>query len=440
MTDPMRTLSTILLATAAGFAAAHDGKLTFAPVLEKATPAVVNIRVANDPTRNPLFNDPFFRRFIPEQSGPRPAGSGVVIDARKGHVVTNHHVIQGADRIIVELQDRREFTAELAGSDPATDIALLKIDAEDLTALPLGDSDQLSVGDFVIAIGNPFNLGQTVTSGIVSALGRTVFEGPTNYEDFIQTDAAINRGNSGGALVDLDGRLVGINSAIFTPSGANAGIGFAVPANIVKLVAGQLLEYGDVRRGQLGVRILAMTQDIADAMELSKPEGVVVVEVVEGSSAETAGIEPGDVIASMNGEEVTDPSDLRTRVGLTEVGDEVELAIIREGKRKTLQATVGHTPKVTLAGAESTPKLAGAELRDLPSDHELHGRIRGVEIVDVARNSRAWYEGLRAGDIILRVNRRPVASVREFKEAVAGGEPLTLDIRRGNRRLFAVVR
>ena len=264
-------------------ASAHEGKLTFAPVLEKVTPAVVNIEIVG--TRRSAWP-----RGRTMQS--RGSGAGVVIDASEGHVVTNHHVIDGADEITVVLEDRRSFEAELVGSDSATDIALLRIDAEGLQALALGDSEELAVGDFVVAVGNPFELGHTVTSGIVSALGRGGFS-RQGYEDFIQTDAAINRGNSGGPLVDLDGRLVGINSSIITPSGANAGVGFAVPSNIVKVVTSQLLEHGEVRRGQLGVMIANLRPEDADALGLDSVSGALVSEVMSDTPADDAGIEPG---------------------------------------------------------------------------------------------------------------------------------------------------
>ena len=443
----LKTLGTLaciaLLAAFAAEAFAHDGKLTFAPVLEDVTPAVVSIRTTGPQARNPLYNDPFFRRFFDGPRAPQRAmgaGSGVIVDAHKGHVVTNHHVIDNAEEIIVELKDRREFTAELVGSDPETDIALLKIDAEDLEALPLGDSDALSVGDFVIAIGNPFNLGQTVTSGIVSALGRRGGFNPGGYEDFIQTDASINRGNSGGALVDLDGDLVGINSAIITPSGANAGIGFAVPANIVKVVAEQLLEYGDVRRGFLGVNMTPVTSDVADALGLDKAEGVVVGEVVPESGADEAGIEPGDVIVSVDGEEVVDAMGLRTRIGLASVGKKVQIGLVRDGEHETLTATLGEVQRQSAAQPASTPLLDGAAVRDMSPDHELYGKLEGVEVAEVTAGSRAAAAGLRAGDVIVGVNRRRIANISEFEETMEGRAAAGLLVQRGDRRLFTWLR
>ena len=423
-----------LLAAACAFvpaiAHAHDGKLTFAPVLKKVTPAVVNIEVVG---ARRSFSWPRGRTF---QS--RGSGAGVVIDADEGHVVTNHHVIADADEITVVLEDRRTFEAELIGSDAATDIALLRIDADDLQALPLGDSEALAVGDFVVAVGNPFELGHTVTSGIVSALGRGGFS-RQGYEDFIQTDAAINRGNSGGPLVDLDGRLVGINSSIITPSGANAGVGFAVPSNIVQVVTSQILEHGEVRRGQLGVMIANLRPEDSAALGLESVNGALVSEVMSGTAADDAGIEPGDVIVGLDGKEVVDSRDLRTRIALAPIGGEVDIDVVRDGERKTLEAVIGALESAR-ASAGAVPLLAGAQWRNLSRDHELHGSVSGVELAEVAPDSPAWNAGLRTGDVIVRVNRRPVTSAQELEEALAESEVAGLLVQRGERRLFALVR
>ncbi len=432
----------MVAASAALSVTAHEGKLSFAPVLEEVTPAVVNIQVAGERAQNPFHNDPFFRRFFPNQRPPErgySAGSGVIIDAKRGHVVTNHHLIEDADEITVKLKDRREFAAELIGSDPATDIALLKIDAKDLHSLPFGDSEELSVGDFVIAIGNPFNLGQTVTSGIVSALGRGGFS-RDGYEDFIQTDASINRGNSGGALVDIDGQLVGINTVIVSPSGVSAGLGFAVPTSIVKVIADQLLEFGEVRRGHLGIMILDLQPEDIDALDLKTTGGVIVREVLPDGGAEAAGVEPGDVIVSLDGEEVIGSRDLRARVGLAQIGEKVELGIIRDGKRRRLKATIEMASPATVAGADTTPKLAGARLGDLAPDHQLFDRVRGVAVLEVTPGSPAWLAGLRASDVILRANYQRVTNVGELDQLVADANGLLLHIRRGERRLFIIVR
>ena len=405
--------------------AAHEGKLTFAPVLAEATPAVVSIQVEQRGRANPWIS-------------PGSAGSGVIVDARKGHVVTNHHVIARAEKITVTLKDRRSFEAELIGSDPATDVALLEIEPDDLQALPLGDSDELAVGDLVVAIGNPFGFGQTATSGIVSALGRSGFT-REGYEDFIQTDAAINRGNSGGALVDLNGQLVGINSLIVSPSGVSAGLGFAVPANIVRTVTEQLVEHGEVRRGQLGVRIGDVPPANVELLGLESDQGAVVGEVVEDSAAEAAGIEPGDVIVMLNDEEVVDADDLRNRVGLASAGDEVELVVMRNGKAKTIEATLGSFADAPTTRPAVVAGLTGASLRDLSRQHRLFGRLEGVEVVAVENNTRAWRLGLRPDDVIVAVNRRPVASLSDFEQRVADGGSFSMLVQRNLRRLFFIV-
>src|SRR3990172_5830401 len=305
------------------------GVTTLAPLLFQVTPAVVNISVmARDPAEsNPLLQDPFFRRFfnIPDQPrGEQSAGSGVIVDAGRGLVLTNNHVIQDAQEIVVTLKDRRQIKARLVGTDPGTDIALLRIPAEGLTAIRLGDSDSTSVGDFVVAIGNPFGIGQTVTSGIVSALGRSGL-GIEGYEDFIQTDASINPGNSGGALVNLKGELVGINTAIIGPSGGNVGIGFAVPVNMARQVMAQIQRFGEVRRGRLGVSTTDLTPEAAKQLRVKATEGALVVAVETGSSADKAGLRKGDVLVSANGRPIRGSADVRNRAGLTPIGEEITL-------------------------------------------------------------------------------------------------------------------
>ena len=326
---------------------------TLAPIIEAVAPSVVNIATQGSVAAsiNPLLQDPVFRRFfdIPDQDLPRErrtrsVGSGVIVDAADGYVLTNHHVVDNADKIVVTLRDRREFEAELIGSDPATDIAVLRINADGLDAIPLGNSDQLAIGDFVIAIGNPFGLGQTVTSGIVSAVNRTrVGIGP--FEDFIQTDASINPGNSGGALVDLNGNLIGINTAIVGPGGGNVGIGFAIPSNQARDIMAQIIANGSVQRGILGVRIQDITPAIADALDLDEARGAIVAEVVPGSAAEKAGLRSGDIILNVDDEPIRDGADLRNIVGLTPVGTDITLAILRRGAPMTLVATIDTAPK-----------------------------------------------------------------------------------------------
>ena len=420
----------------AASAAAHEGQLTLAPVVERVSPAVVNIQITCErPRRHPFFSDEDLRRYFPDRRV-CGAGAGFIISADDGHIVTNHHVVDDADGITVILQDRRQFTAEVVGSDRETDLALLRIEAEDLAAVPLGDSDALAVGDFVIAIGNPFGYEYTVTSGIVSALGRGGFI-RDGYEDFIQTDAAINRGNSGGPLVNVDGKVVGVNSVIHTPSGVSAGLGFAVPSNIVKVVAQQLVEFGEARRGQLGVLIANLGADEAQALGLETAAGVVVSEVMPDSAAEDAGLEAGDAIVSLDGKPVEDARDLRARVGLTPIGQEVDLGIVRDGDERTLTATIGGENSDD-DGPASTRLLAGVEWRELPRSHRRYGQ--GVEAVEVAQNSPAGRAGLRAGDIVLRVNRRSVASVDALRAAVGENEMAGLLLERDDRRVFLILR
>jgi Do/DeqQ family serine protease len=326
---------------------AERGVLTLAPLLADITPGVVNIAVRSRVERpaNPLVDDPFFRRFfdlpeVPRQRDVLSAGSGVIVDARRGYVLTNSHVVANAAEVQVTLKDARTYPARLVGSDPATDVALLQVDARDLTAVPLGDSARLEVGDLVVAIGNPFGLGQTVTSGIVSALGRSGL-GIEGYEDFIQTDASVNPGNSGGALVNSRGELVGINTAILGPSGSNIGIGFAVPVNMARAVMTQLVEHGEVRRGRLGITIQDLTPALADAMSLDLRGGAVISAIEADSPAARAGLALGDVIVEVNGQPVLDADDLRNLIGLLPVGTDLAIVLYRDGRERAAAAQVG---------------------------------------------------------------------------------------------------
>ena len=426
----------------------RDGVPTLAPLLGKITPAVVNISVAaTAPERhNPLFRDPFFRRFfdLPEDAPARrrrSAGSGVIVDAEQGLILSNHHVVDKADDVTITLKDRRRFEAEVLGSDPGTDVALLKIEAEGLTALRLGDSDALEVGDFVIAIGNPFGLGQTVTSGIVSALGRSGIN-VEGYEDFIQTDASINPGNSGGALVNLHGELVGINTAIIGPSGGNVGIGFAVPTRIAAAVMRQLEEHGEMQRGRIGVMIQNLTPDLAEALELAVRQGALVSRIESDSPAEDAGLQAGDVIVAMNGAAVEGSRDLRNAIGMVRVGEEVEIDVQRGQRRLQINVRVGGPETGAPLGAvESPPALEGATLRDLREGDPAHGRVEGVIAAEVEPGSPAARNGIRPDDVIVAVNRRRVRNSEElgaaFKQA---GRVLALNIVRGNGQLFIVIR
>ena len=420
---------------------------TLAPLLERVTPAVVNISVTGRVSvrTNPMLEDPFFRRFFglpdqPPRSVPRQSvGSGVIVDAGEGYVLTNHHVIRGADEIEVTLHDRRRFKAELVGSDEGTDIALLKIDADDLTELPLGDSEAVRVGDFVLAIGNPFGLGQTVTSGIVSALGRSGIN-VDGYEDFIQTDASINPGNSGGALVDIEGDLIGINTAIIAPSGGNVGIGFAVPVAMAQAVMQQLLEYGEVRRGRLGIIIQDVTPELAEALDLATPRGAVITQVQPGSAAEEAGLMAGDVVIRVDGTEIMNSSELRNRIGLTPVGENIELTVLRDGRRRVIDVEIGTSGQLTLAGGDTFARLRGAEFRNMDPGHPRYDDAPGPVVGNVEQGSPAWRSGLRDGDIILAVNRTRVRNVDELSAALeSSGPTIALNILRGNTRIFIVV-
>ena len=320
---------------------------SLAPMLARVTPGVVNIAVRGRvKEQNPLLQDPFFRRFFdlpqnqkPEERETQATGSGVIVDAAQGYVLTNGHVVEHATRIEVTTKDNRRLPAKLLGRDPDTDVAVLQIPAENLTAVPMGDSDRLQVGDFVLAIGNPFGLGQTVTSGIVSALGRSGL-GIEGYEDFIQTDASINPGNSGGPLVDLHGQCVGINTAILAPGGGNIGIGFAVPINMARRVMEQLLRYGEVKRGRIGVAIQDLTPDLAQGLNTSHTTGAVIARVDPGSPAERAGLHSGDLVVAINGLPVHSGTQLRNTIGLTRIGEEVQLTVDRHGSERNLAVRV----------------------------------------------------------------------------------------------------
>ena len=321
---------------------------TLAPMLARVTPGVVNIAVRGKvKAENPLLQDPFFRRFFnlpqqrsqPEERETQATGSGVIVDAQSGYVLTNGHVVENATKIEVTTKENRRFTAKLVGRDPEADVAVLQIPTQNLTAVPLGDSDRLQVGDFVLAVGNPFGLGQTVTSGIVSALGRSGL-GIEGYEDFIQTDASINPGNSGGPLVNLYGQVVGINTAILAPGGGNIGIGFAVPINMARQVMDQLISYGEIKRGRIGVAIQDLTPDLAQAIGTRHTEGAVIARVEAGSPAERAGLRPNDLIVAINGAPMHSGTELRNRVGLSRIGDAVELTLERGGVERNVTVRI----------------------------------------------------------------------------------------------------
>lgn len=457
---PLAIAAIALIALAAPAAAAPSlpqattpmaGQMTtIAPLIKEVTPAVVNIAVKTKAPveENPLFQDPFLRRFfdLPGQQPQREqqtqsVGSGVIIDAKKGYILTNHHVINNAVEINVTLKDQRVLKAKLVGSDPETDIAILQVPAENLTQLPLGDSDKLEVGDFVVAVGNPFGLGQTVTMGIVSALGRSGL-GIEGYEDFIQTDASINPGNSGGALVNLKGELIGINTAILGPAGGNIGIGFAVPIDMARAVTDHIVAYGEVRRGRIGVAVQDLTPDIALALKLDKTQGALVTRVEPGSPAEKAGLKEGDVVTSIAGRPVRSGADLRNRIGLLRVGDKVELAVSRDKAFKTVTVQVAKKePQVAARAGEITPRLAGASFNAIQPSSTQPQRLRGIEVATVDRDSAAWQAGLRPGDVVTAVNREPVTTIDGFSRSVraAAQGPIALNLIRGDSRMVLIV-
>lgn len=425
---------------------------SLAPMLKRAAPAVVNIATQNAGRRmqSQLMDDPVLRHFFGMREQPRlphsaqSMGSGVIVDAAKGYLVTNYHVVDNASEILVTLSDGRNATAKLIGADKDSDIAVLQISADNLTALPIADSEQLQVGDFVVAIGSPFGLTQTVTSGIVSALGRNNL-GIEGYEDFIQTDAAINMGHSGGPLVNLRGELVGINTAILAPGGGNIGIGFAIPANMAKAVMRQLIDHGEVKRGQIGVQLQDLTHDIAQAMELKEgTRGALIASVVRGSPAEKAGFKSGDVVVRVGDKTVAGAADLRNAIGLQRIGDTLKIEVLRKGETLTLAPQVGEAQAFaddadTEDGADGWPeRLEGAQFREQREDE---GRGRQVEVARVERGSAAWYTGLRPGDIIVSANRVDVHSLKELRQAFKrGGKALLLNIQRGDAALFIAVR
>jgi serine protease Do/serine protease DegQ len=438
-------------AYSASLPASVDGKdvPSLAPLLQEVSPAVVNIatRGKAEMTRHPLFDDPFFRRFfgdrIPrEQRENQSVGSGVIVDAKAGYLLTNHHVIDKADEVMVTLTDRRQLKAKVVGSDPDTDIAVLKVDPINLRSVPLADSDHLLVGDYVVAIGNPFGLGQTVTAGIVSALGRSGL-GIEGYEDFIQTDASINPGNSGGALINLKGELVGINTAIIAPGGGNIGIGFAIPINMARGIMDQIIAHGEVQRGRIGVQIQDLTPELAEAFKVDVTAGAVVSQVTPGSPAEEAGVKAGDVITKANGLEIDNSADLRNRIGLMRVGDKVTLKLIRDGKEIEIAMTVGEVKEASVGGSagNAVPKLEGAVFGVIPETSPLRGQVEGVAVLDVQDGSPAYNAGLRKDDVITSVDRKPVRKPEELLSAArAAGDALLLNVRRGDGALFIFVR
>jgi serine protease DegQ len=433
--------------TLAALPPAIDGQAlpSLAPMLEKVTPAVVNIssktRVR---VRNPMMEDPFFRQFFqdaPRERVEQSLGSGVIIDSGKGYVLTNNHVVEGADDISVTLHDGRNLKAKLIGNDPDTDVAVIQIPAENLNALPLADSGQLRVGDFVVAVGNPFGVGQSASSGIVSGLNRTGLGG-RGFQNFIQTDASINPGNSGGALVNLRGELVGINSQIFSTSGGSIGIGFAIPVNLASDVMRQLIATGSVKHGTLGVQAQTLTPELARMLDTKPGEGAAVTSVANGSPGESAGLKPGDVIVAVNGKPVRNENDLYNAEGIAPVGSTLELKLLREGKPTTLSVKLVAESVANSDGAALDARLTGADLAD--SSERMRRTLRdagidanGVSVTRVAPDSRAAKSGLKAGDLIVAVNRVGIDNLSEMKAMITRSpRQILLSVVRGRSAFF----
>ena len=429
---------------------AHDvGNLeqsSLAELVDSTSPSVVTIAIkgTRKVQHNPFFDDPFFERFFGQPQPPRErefggGGSGVIVDGIQGYIITNHHVIEKAKEIKVFLKDGGEYLAELIGSDPGTDIAVLKINlSKTISQMPLGDSSLLRVGDFALAIGAPFGLSQTVTSGIISALGRPQMSSD-GYGDFIQTDAAINPGNSGGALVDLRGQLIGINSAIYTRSGGNIGIGFAIPVNTVKNIMHQIIEFGSVKRGLLGVIISDINKDIAEQLGLEVEKGALIQEVSPNSAAEEAGLLVGDVITKINGEKTETSNDLRNAIGLKRSGESVELIILRDNKEMTVSATLGElVAQEPVKADELNSLLAGAELADFIPEGKT--KPQGVVILSVQPNSNAANARLKKGDIIWADGKNSIANLDDFAASIKDKNILVLRVNRNGRQLIIQMR
>jgi serine protease Do/serine protease DegQ len=435
----------------AALPASVDGQQlpSLAPMLERVTPAVVNIATRGKSRRRyelPLPNDPFFRRFFDVPSIERvqeisSLGSGVIVDAGHGLILTNYHVIKDSYEINVTLTDGRTLRAEIIGHDIDTDVAVIQISSENLSQVEMADSSALRVGDFVVAVGNPFGLGQTVTSGIVSALGRSGL-GIESIEDFIQTDASINLGNSGGALVNLRGELVGINTAIFGAGNqGNIGIGFAIPVNMARDIMRQLIDYGEVRRGRLGAQGQDMTPQLAQAFGIERSSGFIVTQTETGSPADKAGIRVGDVIVSANGKPIHSARDMHNLVGLQRIGQTVELTLFREGAEVTLPVLIQPIQINQLGGERIHAKLTGATIGEMRKQHLQGGRIDYLEVMEVKPGSAADTAGFEAGDVIFSINKQ---LTRRFDEVLAIVESndngMIMNIQRGNRELYILLK
>ena len=431
---------------------AHDsaqGIPSLAPMLEKVTPAVVNIYTINQVRQNnsSLFEDRFLKEFFnspgskANKKNRAGLGSGVIIDSSKGLIITNNHVIAKATDIKVKLMDGREFKAEIVGTDPATDIAIIKINAKKLKSLKIANSNDLRVGDFVVAIGNPFGIGQTVTSGIISALGRSGL-GIEAYEDFIQTDASINPGNSGGALVNLRGELIGINTAIIGSGGRNPGsigIGLAIPTNLAINISEQILKFGKVKRGILGVSAQDLTPNLAKAFGLTVRSGVLITEIRKNSSASKAGLKTGDVITAVDGKKVNKANDLRNIIGLTPVGQSLKFTVLRNKKTEFVKIEISENKE--LANLKINPRLEGISFKEIKKGMREYGIIEGLIVSTINKNSIAFRNGIRKNDIILSINNIAVKSIKDIHElSRKNKDQIVLNVRRGNRSAFILLR
>jgi len=427
-----------------------SGVPSLAPMLENVTPAVVNIyTISESEQRNQLIDDPFLRKFfnIPNQQKSRKRnrsglGSGVIINSKKGYVITNNHVIAKAKDIKVKLHDGREFKAKLVGADPASDIAIIQIKPENLTAIKFSNSEKLRVGDFVVAIGNPFGIGQTVTSGIVSALGRSGL-GIEAYENFIQTDASINPGNSGGALVNLKGQLVGINTAIIGSRGASAGsvgIGLAIPVNMALDITDQLLKYGEVKRGYLGVSAQNLTDDLSKAFGVETNRGAIITRVQKDSPADLAGIEVGDVVTKINNKAVENAASMRNKIGLLKINSTITLQINRKGKVLTKKVRIVEPDTAKIKNLKLNPRLSGVIFGDIKKNMPEYGKVNGIKIMKMRKDSKAFSVGIRPNDIVLSINNIPVQSLKDLEIVANNNDELVLHVQRQNRTAFILLK
>ncbi|EKD72028.1 MAG: hypothetical protein ACD_46C00029G0001 [uncultured bacterium] len=437
-------LITIILCTQLSDAATPVDS-SIAPMLQNVLPAIINIRAQIKITDfNTLRELQKERNINPDSNQPLPdtfvsVASGVVVDAKNGYILTNAHVINDAQTITITLSDGRHFVAKLIGKDKPSDIALLQIRAKNLTAIPLADSNNLKVGDFVAAIGNPFGLNQTVTSGIVSALGRTTL-GIENYENFIQTDAPINPGNSGGALINMEGQLIGINTAILAPDRGSIGIGFAIPSNMAKSIMNQLIQYGDVKRGMLGIGTQDITPDLARAFNIDITKGAAITQVLPNSPAQISGLSIGDIITSVNGTDIKNASDVINTVGFLRVDSRINLTVLRKNKQLSLNVTLSDPKKRLQLIQQSDPFLYGVGLRNFSLLSPIHGNVHGVLVVSLQQDSNAWQSDLRPGDVITSVNQEPVTNIEELKAATAKAEKsVLLNVLRGSSAIFLVI-